>query len=145
MAPLIPFFLIIVVAAAFGGWPIGANYFKIPGIWANMILVWVTAIALSFLYRTDLSTKDVSVKQVMVMIGLGLLNTAGMWAFGLIISKYPQYVPIAQTAIPVGGFVGALWILRMPTTPGQTICMIVASAAILGTFWFTPQTPVVMQ
>lgn len=139
MTPLLPVFLILVVAAAFGGWPIGANYFKIPSIWANMILSWVTALSLSVLYGQNLHIKDITPKQAIAMIGLGILNTAGMWAFGTILSKYPQFVPIAQTAIPVGGFLGALLILRMPTTPGQIVCMIVASVAILGMFWFAPQ------
>lgn len=137
---LIPAFLIALVAAAFGGWPIGASFYKIPAIWANIILSWVTALSLLAFYGPHLNTKDITTQQIVMMIGLGLLNTAGMWAFGVILWKYPQFVPIAQTAIPVGGFIGALWFLRMPTTPGQIVCMIVASVAILGMFWFAPPT-----
>ncbi len=134
----IPACLITLVAIAFGGWPVGASYAKIPASWVNVLLMVTTAISMMVLNGPKLRTEPITPQQFTAGIALGLLNTVGLWAFGIILAKYPQYLPLAQAAIPAGGFIGVVFILRTPTTAGQAVCMIIAAAAIAGTFFLTP-------
>jgi drug/metabolite transporter (DMT)-like permease len=114
--PLLPIFLVALSSIGFGGWPIGARAANTTPAWTNVILMVTTAVLMIGYNGKALLHEPITGKQVVVMVGVAALNSAALIGFGVLIQKYPQYIPIAQALMPVVTVVGSWLIL------GETLC-----------------------
>lgn len=121
-------FLILLPALGFGGWPVMARYAGTTAAWANVILMTITALCMLGYNAGVLRTDPVDARQIAIMTVAALLNSAALVAFGVLILKHPQYIPIAQALMPVVTVVGSAILLgeRITWNNGIGIALIAA-------------------
>ncbi len=121
-------FLIALPALGFGGWPVIARFAGTTAAWTNVILMSVTALCMLGYNAPAMRAESVDSRQFVIMASAALLNSAALVAFGVLLGKYPQYVPIAQALMPVVTVVGSAVLLgeRLTWNNGIGIALIAA-------------------
>lgn len=134
--------LILIPAVGFGGWPVITRLSGSPtAAWTNVILMGITSLAMFAyygLYSRELWTDPLSTKQGVGITIAAVLNSVALILFGLLIQRYPQYVPIAQALMPMVSLFGAWKFLGQHVSGGQAVCMGMACLFIGLSGYFTP-------
>lgn len=134
--------LILIPAIGFGDWPVITRMSGNPtAAWTNVILMSVTtALMLVYygLWSRELWTDPLTLKQGVGITGAAVLNSVALVLFGLLIQRYPQYVPVAQALMPMASLFGAWKFLGQQVSVGQVVCMGMACVFVGLSGYFTP-------
>lgn len=135
--------LILIPAIGFGGWPVITRLSGSPtAAWTNVVLMGITSTAMFAYYGAytgELRTDTLTMKQGVGIVSAGVLNSVALVLFGILIQRYPQYVPIAQALMPMVSLIGAWKFLGQQISTGQGVCMALACVFIGLSGYFTPQ------
>lgn len=104
-------FLILLPALGFGGWPVVARFAGTTAAWTNVILMTVTALCMLGYNAGAMRIDPLNARQIVIMTAAALLNSAALVAFGVLILKHPNSIPIAQALMPVVTVVGSAILL----------------------------------
>lgn len=123
-------FLIALPALGFGGWPVIARIAGTTAAWTNVILMTITAFCMFGYNMGAIRTEPLNNRQILIMTAAAILNSAALIAFGVLLAKYPQYVPIAQALMPVVTVVGSALLLGERLTWNNGIGIVLIAAGI---------------
>jgi magnesium-transporting ATPase (P-type) len=133
-------FLILIPSLGFGGWPIFAQFAKASPAWTNLLLMTITAVAMNIWYLPRAAAEGIPPNRTLwIMLGVALLNSVALVAFGVLIQRYPGFVPIAQALMPMVSLIGGVLLLGSEWTMGQLCFGIGACVCIAGMGYCTPK------